>query len=58
VFQLAGGKGNFDKHWPLQGVEVQSERFEIPDKEWWKKMKESQVPIDKKIQHERFKNRN
>jgi hypothetical protein len=53
VFQLAGGKGNFDKHWPLHGVEVESERFEVPDKEWWKKMKESQVPIDKKIQDAR-----
>jgi len=39
VFQLGGGKGQFDKHWPLAGVEPKEREVIVMDKEMWDRIK-------------------
>ena len=53
MFQLAGGKGNFDKYWPLKDQDNEPDKFAPISKEWWNKIKNNQAKIDKQIQNVR-----
>ncbi len=53
MFQLAGGKGNFNTIWPLPGQDNEPETFAPISREWWDKIKANQAKIDQKIKNER-----